>query len=80
MGAAMSADVDEQLVDELKDLLVVKLALVLVPAQRALQALSRDGLAAAMGKITSNLSADLESILSGYHISKRDGDNESNDI
>jgi hypothetical protein len=61
----MNADVDGQLIDELNDLLVVKLALVLVPAQRALQGMGREGLAAAMGKITSDLSADLESILSG---------------
>ena len=76
----MNADVDGQLVDELNDLLVVKLALVLVPAQRALQGMGRERLAAAMGKITSNLSADLESILSGYNISKRDEENESHDI
>jgi hypothetical protein len=76
----MNADVDGQLVDELNDLLVVKLALVLVPAQRALQGMGREGMAAAMGKITSSLSADLESILSGYNISKRDEENESHDI
>jgi hypothetical protein len=80
MGAAMHADVDGQLLDELNDLLVVKLALVLVPARRALQTRSHEGLAAVMAKITSDLSADLESILSGYNISKRDEGNESHDI
>ena len=76
----MHADVDGQLVDELNNLLVVKLALVLVPTQRVLQALSHEGLATAMGKITSDLSADLESILSEYNISKRDEENDSHDI
>jgi hypothetical protein len=80
MGAAMNADVDGQLVDELNDLLAVKLALVLVPAQRALQAIGREGLAAAMGKITSNLSADLQSILSGYTIRRRANHDESDDL
>jgi hypothetical protein len=76
----MNADADRQLVDELKDLLGVKLALVLVPTQRALQAINQQGLAAAMGKITSNLSADLESILAGYNISRRANHDESDDI
>jgi hypothetical protein len=76
----MNVDANVQLVDELNDLLGVKLALVLVPAQRALQAISREGLATAMGKITSNLSADLESILSGYNISRRANHNESDDL
>ena len=76
----MNADVDGQLVDELNDLLAVKLALVLVPAQRALQAIGRGGLAAAMGKITSNLSADLECILSGYNVSRRANHDESDDL
>jgi hypothetical protein len=76
----MKADVDEQLVNELNDLFVVKLALVLVPAQRALQAVGREGLATAIGQITSNLSADLESILSGYDIRKRVEENASHDL
>jgi hypothetical protein len=76
----MNGDADRQLVDELNDLLGVKLALVLVPAQRALQAISREGLATAMGKITSNLSADLECILSGYNVSRRANNDESHDI
>ena len=76
----MNADVDGQLIDELNDLLVVKFALVLVPAQRALQAIGREGLAAAMGKITSNLSADLECVLSGYNVSRRAKHDESHDI
>ena len=76
----MNADVDGQLVDELNDLLVVKLALVLVPAQRALQGMEREGLAVAMAKITSDLSADLESILSGYNVSRRANHDESHDI
>jgi hypothetical protein len=76
----MNVDADTQLVDELNDLLVVKLALVLVPTRRALQAIGREGLASAMGKITSNLSADLESILSGYNISRRANHDESDDL
>jgi hypothetical protein len=76
----MKADVDEQLVNELNDLFVVKLALVLVPAQRALQAVGREGLATAIGQITSNLSADLECILSGYNVSRRANHDESHDL
>jgi hypothetical protein len=76
----MNVDADVQLIDELNNLLVVKLALVLVPTQRVLQMLSHQGLATAMGKITSDVSADLESILSGYTISRRANHNESDDL
>jgi hypothetical protein len=38
----MNTDADAQLVDELNNLLVVKLALVLVPTQRVLQMLSHE--------------------------------------
>jgi hypothetical protein len=76
----MNTDADAQLVDELNNLLVVKLALVLVPTQRVLQMLSHEGLATAMGKITSDVSADLESILSGYNISRWANHNESDDL
>jgi hypothetical protein len=67
----MNTDADAQLVDELNNFLVVKLALILVPTQRALQELRHAGLATAMRKITGDVSADLESILSGYTISRR---------
>jgi hypothetical protein len=76
----MNIDGNTQLVDELNRLLVVKLALVLVPTRRALQTIGREGLASAIGKITCNLSADLESILSGYNISKRANHDESDDL
>ena len=76
----MNADVDGQLVDELNDLLVVKLAPVLVPARRVLQAIGREGLAVAMGKLTSSLSADLECILSGYNINRQAIHDKSQDI
>jgi hypothetical protein len=76
----MNVDGNTQLVDELNHLLVVKLALVLVPTRRALQAIGWEGLALAIGKITCNLSADLESILSSYNISKRANHDESDDL
>jgi hypothetical protein len=76
----MNINADAQLLDELNNLLVVKLALVLVPTQRVLQMLSHEGLATAMGKITSDVSADLESILSGYNISRRANHDESDDL
>jgi hypothetical protein len=76
----MNTDANAQLVNELNNLLVVKLALVLVPTQRVLQMLSYEGLAAAMGKITSDVSADLESILSGYTISRQANHDESDDL
>jgi hypothetical protein len=76
----MNVDADTQLVEELNNLLVVKLALVLVPTQRVLQTLSHEGLAKAMGKITSDVSADLESILSRYNISRRANHDESDDL
>ena len=76
----MNTEANAQLVNELENLLVVKLALILVPTQRVLQMLSHEGLATAMGKITSDVSADLESILSGYTIRRRDNHNESDDL
>jgi hypothetical protein len=76
----MNTHADAQLVDELNNLLVVKLALVLVPTQRVLQILSHEGLATAMGKITSDVTADLEFILPGYNISRRANHNESDDL
>jgi hypothetical protein len=76
----MNVDAETQLVEELNNLLIVKLALVLVPTQRVLQTLSHEGLATAMGKITSDVSADLESILSGYNINKRANHDESDDL
>jgi hypothetical protein len=76
----MNTDAEAQLVDELNSLFVVKLALVLVPAQRVLRMLCHEGLATAMGKITSDVSADLESILSGYTINRRASHDESNDL
>ncbi len=62
----MNTNANAELVDELNNLLVVKLALILVPTQRVLGMLHYEGLATAMGKITSDVSADLASILSGY--------------
>jgi hypothetical protein len=76
----MYIDGNTQLADELNHLLVVKLALVLVPTRRVLQAIGREGLASAIRKITCNLSADLEAILSEYNISKRANHNESDDL
>lgn len=76
----MNTDAEAQLVDELNNLLVVKLALILVPTRQVLQGLRHEGLATAMEKITSDVSADLESILSGYTISRRANHDESDDL
>jgi hypothetical protein len=76
----MNINADAQLVDELNNLLVAKLALVLMPTQRVLQMLSHEGLATAMRKIINDVSADLESILSGYTISRWANHNESDDL
>jgi hypothetical protein len=76
----MNTDAEAQLVDELNNLLVVKLALILVPTQRVLQEFCHEGLATAMGKITTDVSTDLESILSGYNISRRANHDESDDL
>jgi hypothetical protein len=76
----MNTNADTQLVDELNNLLVVKLALILVPTQRVLQELHHEGLATAMGKLTSDTSADLKSILSGYTIGRRANHDESDDL
>jgi hypothetical protein len=76
----MNTDAEAQLVDELNNLLVVKLALILVPTQRALRELRHERLATAMRKITRDVSGDLESILSGYTISRRANHDESDDL
>jgi hypothetical protein len=76
----MNTNADAQLVDELNNLLVVKLALILVPTQRVLRMLRHEELATAMGKITSDVSADLQSILSEYTIRRRANHDESDDL
>jgi len=76
----MNTEAAAQLVAELNNLLVVKLALILVPTQRALQQLHHEGLATAVGKITRDVSADLECILSRYTINRRANHDESDDL
>jgi len=72
MPASAKGDDCEQLLEELRDLLSVRLALILIPVRQALQVAGRQELAAAIETITGNLAAELRSILSNYQVLEKD--------
>jgi hypothetical protein len=72
----MNADAKKELTQELSELFLVRLALVLIPARRALQFAGREELAAVAGRMVNSLSADLESALSRYEVNGQGEHNE----
>jgi hypothetical protein len=60
----------DQLARDLADLYAVKLALILVPVRRLLNAVDRQELADAMSRLVGNISTDVHAVLSRYEIKK----------
>ena len=69
---AMVADDRAVLVNELKELVMVRLAVVLMPAMRALRVRNRGDLADFLQRYVGTVAMDLEHIIANYDVRKCD--------
>ena len=65
---AMTADDRAVLVNELKELVTVRLAVVLIPALRALRVRNRGDLADFLQRYVGTVAKDLEHIIASYEV------------
>ena len=69
---AMTADDRAVLVNELKELVTVRLAVVLIPAMRALRVRNRGDLADFLQRYVGTMAKDLEHIITNYEVRRCD--------
>ena len=71
-GVTMGSDDRAALVSELKELVTVRLAVVLIPAMRALRVRNRCDLADFLQRYVGTVAKDLENIIANYEVRKCD--------
>lgn len=64
----MDTDAYGDLIRELRELITIRLAVILVPVLRALQVSGRGELASYIGRYAGDLTAEMESVLRSYDV------------